>query len=34
MAEIFGEAQIANITPATFWQQDQEFKDLQLKVLD
>lgn len=34
MAETYGEAMIPNITPETFWDQDEEFQKLQLNLIN
>lgn len=33
MAETYGEAQIPNVTPENFWEQDEEFRELQLNLI-
>lgn len=33
MAETYGEAGIPSVTPETFWQQDEEFRKLQLNLI-
>ncbi len=34
MAETYGEAEIPNVTPETFWEQDEEFRELQLNLIN
>lgn len=33
MAETYGEAKIPNVTPETFWDQDEEFRETQLNLI-
>jgi ring-1,2-phenylacetyl-CoA epoxidase subunit PaaA len=33
MTETYGEAKLSNVTPETFWDQDEEFRELQLNLI-